>query len=558
MTIASVSGYWTSGDGGGGLFLWAPDESLPADGGTVIAGFPAAPGRWLRMGRGPVMVSWFGAVAGDASSSAKTLNRERIQRAIDSVAAAGGSVGIPPGTYAVVGSLDVSRGKELRLAGSARGSQLLFDSDGEAIRGVDVDGFTIENITVGGRYARGVDIRGSGNSRAARVVVRQCAFTGFSESREPAMGGVYLERVDDARIIACSFDSRAIAHKSGIASVCVLLRECLRGLITRNFVAAAGANMGIGVEDCSHTQVTNNTVEGARSRPTLDAWGYGIYFYRSPGAAVPTTQNSCEDNFVRSTDGSGIYLQGSSFSRVARNTVERACVRVTGVSLVMGAIALTSGSSDCLVAGNTVVDVGNATVPRPGIAFGGPRTTVSKNYVVRTSGIGIQYGAGADEAEIRQNTVIRAGQAGIAPYPHASLNGLVIAHNFVIEPGGTGIACQGARSHHLVGVVLRSNAVRAASGAGITMEYTDRFQATDNVVRDSGQGGPRYSGLYVANCADGTISRNEASNSAGRTQLHGIQIVASTGLHVTANRLEHNAGSPVSLADVRAVTVVND
>lgn len=243
---------------------------------------------------------------------------------------------------------------------------------------------------------------------------------------------------------------------------------------------------------------------------------------------------------------------------MARNTVEHACARVTGVSLVTGAIALNLGSSDCLIADNTVVDVGNATVPRPGIAFGGPRTTVSKNFVVRASGIGIHYGAGADDAEIRENTVTRAGQAGIAPYPHASLSGLVIAHNFVIEPGGTGIACQGTPSHHLVGVVLRANTVRAASGAGVTMEYTDRFEATDNVVRDSGQGGPRYSGLYVANCADGTIARNEAGNGTGRTQLHGIQIVASTGLHLTANRLEHNAGAPVSLADVRAVTVVDD
>lgn len=79
-----VLGYYTPGDGGGGIFRADPSSNEPEDGSMVVAPTPST-GRWIRVYDGSISVKYFGARAlGDATSPAvASKNRAAIQAAIN-------------------------------------------------------------------------------------------------------------------------------------------------------------------------------------------------------------------------------------------------------------------------------------------------------------------------------------------------------------------------------------------------------------------------------------------------------------------------------------------
>ena len=87
-----VAGYFTAGDGGGGLFRWVVADATADNGGTVITP-TAGGGRFRRIHDGMVSVKWFGAV-GDGV----TNDTAAIQAAINSGAR---RIYFPAGTYLV-------------------------------------------------------------------------------------------------------------------------------------------------------------------------------------------------------------------------------------------------------------------------------------------------------------------------------------------------------------------------------------------------------------------------------------------------------------------------
>ena len=88
--IVETSGYAAPADGGGGTFVWT-GEPRPDDGGVVIA---ASGGSWVRTGADPLTLRHFGA-RGDGS----TDDTAAIQRAVDTAAALGLPLHVPPGTF---------------------------------------------------------------------------------------------------------------------------------------------------------------------------------------------------------------------------------------------------------------------------------------------------------------------------------------------------------------------------------------------------------------------------------------------------------------------------
>jgi hypothetical protein len=56
-----VKGYWSIGDGGGGIFYLDNGSSESDDGGITIQSSAGLPGRWKRMFDGYVNIRWFGA-----------------------------------------------------------------------------------------------------------------------------------------------------------------------------------------------------------------------------------------------------------------------------------------------------------------------------------------------------------------------------------------------------------------------------------------------------------------------------------------------------------------
>jgi hypothetical protein len=61
-TVATLSGFYESGDGGGGMFIWNNTSTVADDSGTVIKSTPVTTGRWLRIYNNPINVAWFGAI----------------------------------------------------------------------------------------------------------------------------------------------------------------------------------------------------------------------------------------------------------------------------------------------------------------------------------------------------------------------------------------------------------------------------------------------------------------------------------------------------------------
>lgn len=118
ILCADVLGYHNRGDGGGGRFWFDSGVTEPDNGGTIIkpnAIQPNAPGRWRRLidETEGLSAKWFGA-RGDGL----TDDQPTIQAAINAVVAAGGGiVYVPPGTYACSSQLNLADGVSLEGAG---------------------------------------------------------------------------------------------------------------------------------------------------------------------------------------------------------------------------------------------------------------------------------------------------------------------------------------------------------------------------------------------------------------------------------------------------------
>jgi hypothetical protein len=101
--VAVLGGYWTVGDGGGGVFYWDPISSTGDNRGTIIVPTGSSTGRWVRLYSGAISVKWFGAKGDGAANDTAS-----IQAAIDFVGtlppagSTGNTLFFPPGNYKIV------------------------------------------------------------------------------------------------------------------------------------------------------------------------------------------------------------------------------------------------------------------------------------------------------------------------------------------------------------------------------------------------------------------------------------------------------------------------
>jgi parallel beta-helix repeat protein len=479
-------------------------------------------------------------------------DRDTIQRAIDG-ARRGGIVHFPAGVYIIEGTLDVTGARGLVLSGEDARSVLLFDTKNASIGGSDVQGLVVQDLAIGGSSGQAIAVTGTAATPSRDVTVERCGIRGADRAATPAPAGVFLLHVEHASVRECTFAAVGYAdHKA--ASLCILVQSSKFVEIVGNVCDARAATMGIGLEDTSDSSVVRNTVEGSLIREDLGAWGYGIYFYRIDG---PPARNVCASNHVRNTQGTGIYVAGAPFTIVHGNTVESTCLRVTGVTLATGGIALNSPATDCVVADNVVSITGNATRPCPGIRFDAARTRVIGNRVSRTSGDGIQYNVSPSGSVITDNDVSDSGDGGItSPSGLSATRGLVIAGNTVTNTGnrGPGIACQGLAPNDVSDLTIDSNTVRRASGAGISAGNVTRLVITENIVTTAGRGAVGYAGIYVAACRDGTVVGNEASGSESPPPSYGIHVAGGATLRILDNDVHGNAIAGVHVAAAAAVT----
>lgn len=254
-SVAIAQGCVSSGDGGGGLFIFDAGSSRRDDGGTVIrpSHLPeTSPGRWLRVCSGAFDVKWFGAT-GDGA----TPDDVAIQRAIDAAAsqdaykpatAGPGTLFFPQGRYILNRSLSIVEDERTRQSnmvlrgcnGGASGqyarSVLVWNGDDQspmlrvwsrdnviehlcffvkpgrtclcAIDDTEVPG-GVANTANTYRYLRiGTDALGGVLTYGIKIGDR-------------VAGGGYPANCDNHQFEACYFDLRAPGHGTGVACIYV-------------------------------------------------------------------------------------------------------------------------------------------------------------------------------------------------------------------------------------------------------------------------------------------------------------------------------------------------
>lgn len=153
-------GYYTPGDGGGGIFYWDSDTSSPDDGGLIIVpNLSPRTGCWKRIFQGFVSVKWFG-----AKGDGKTDDWNAIQNCIDAVqtrvktldtsAAKGQGVGtgftiyLPTGQYLITETLALA--DYLTITGDKQAA--LFSPAPQIVQGIPLSEQGIPLLRIAGRY----------------------------------------------------------------------------------------------------------------------------------------------------------------------------------------------------------------------------------------------------------------------------------------------------------------------------------------------------------------------------------------------------------------------
>jgi pectate lyase-like protein len=161
-TAIFLKGYWTPGDGGGGMFFWDPAQAKASDdGGTVIAPTGVTKGCWMRLLEGQISVRWFGAKGDGATDDTRA-----IQAAVDVAQAERkdariAKVVLPAGQY-VVGKPPSSTGIVVNKLGVIIEGLAASQSQKACIQVAGgVDGITIRDTTLKGTNvnAQGTIIR---------------------------------------------------------------------------------------------------------------------------------------------------------------------------------------------------------------------------------------------------------------------------------------------------------------------------------------------------------------------------------------------------------------
>lgn len=207
-----VLGYYTKGDGGGGLFYWDNTSTETDNGGTVIQATGITTGRWKRVFSGAVNIKWFGA-KGDWNRGTLTGTDDTvaIQSALNAVPY-GGSVKFPSGEYLISSTVTVSRWCEIYGEGlpfAIQGVQIHTENPDITMMRVQTETVNIHHI---GFRGAGRDV-GVGNG-IALYVTRNSGDTSTSNDQRFDMlwfngfnnTGFLTTKIQGAHLTNCTFE----------------------------------------------------------------------------------------------------------------------------------------------------------------------------------------------------------------------------------------------------------------------------------------------------------------------------------------------------------------
>lgn len=545
---AIARGYWSQGDGGGGLFVWTTPAETD-NGGTIIKS-DAWSGCWKRVYSGPISVKWFGA-RGDGNP-----DTDAIRAAV--AAGTGGTVHFPrTQSHYLTNQINVPANTTIQ--GDGLGSIVRMIDDGSSYDCSAFDVSNVERVTIRDLRIECIATTGVGMwaDRAGvkiyqshRCLVEDVEFVGMTCNGVLIHGELNPTALQANHNIVrgCRFRSWA-----GSASASTTMRDsadvCIKGHANYNLVkdceVMGGGDIGIFVRGCPDDPSTPLILEGAR--PTGNEitgnvvgkhWAYGIAVYV---VGQYNTQTIVSNNNVSDIvgapeinggkSGAGIYIQSAGGTVVAGNQVRNCCTATENfTSLAPAGIGLTGIQTGwpVVVSQNVVTDMprgpgiqattcglgvlitGNVIKVDSGHDFGdcilltnASRSTVTGNDLEQGSsarnGINIRStdGAGVFYTTVTGNS-IRSSGYGIAFNPTGTGFFKTIIANNSVDCGMIGLLLNGAAN-----TVINGNVLHATNDRPLQVANSPATRITNTMMFGENPSKPPYyidssnPGLYL-------------------------------------------------------------
>ena len=196
MGRVDVLGYYTKGDGGGGIFYWDSTSTESENGGTIIQATGIATGRWKRPESGTVNVKEFGA-KGDGLAD----DTFAVQNAINTK----NDIYIPNGTYNISTELIITH--SISINGNGIGLTILnslpnLDYSKSVFRSNNINNVSIKDLSILGN-TDGVNGAGSGVhfKNSSGNIIENIFINNTSQA------GIRLEEQNNTSVKYCTLDN---------------------------------------------------------------------------------------------------------------------------------------------------------------------------------------------------------------------------------------------------------------------------------------------------------------------------------------------------------------
>ena len=323
----NVLGYYTKGDGGGGLFYWDSVSTEADNSGTIIQATGVTTGRWKRVISGNLNIKWFGAKGDNIQDDTDYINK---------ALSLGGGISFPKSTYKITNSLNYTGTKSIFIDGGGATLNCVTPEMGAVLHinpSEDIDFCLVKNLKISGNNVAKFGIR--------------------IDTR--------INRIADIRIddnIIGSLDNVSTVSSTGGIVVYAGNNSTLD--ITSNFISNINrtqvnpgtiASVGIGVYGLETVaNISNNAINGVSS-PVGDADADGIQVFSKNRldsnvrqAAMPSINN----NRIQQVKGRFVKLQASN-GKVYSNYMSN-----IGIELIQNFMAVDTQTGGVDIFDNTI------------------------------------------------------------------------------------------------------------------------------------------------------------------------------------------------------------
>lgn len=467
----TVRGYYTAGDGGGGVFVYSSSSSDTANDGTIILPNSGV-GRWIRQGVGSQLnAKWFG-----AKGDGVTNDTARLQAAVDAVPTNGGLT-IPEGTYRlVVGSdggtaialksnMTLSGPATLTLAANNFGTYYMVRLDSVqnvTVRNLTIIGDKASHTGVTGEYGMGLSMKYARNIHVENVSVSYC----WGDN-------IYLGSIIDGatrylceNVTMVNVQSR-YGRRQGMSIICLLGGKFIGCEFSFTSGTAPAAGVDIEPNNAATEFVRDIQFIGCKFEGNTEGFG----FVMAGG-----------DNFASNWVFQGCIFDGNKYqmylAREIQNVTVSGCIFVGATTTSTAAVEVTN-SSGVTFSGNTFRGNGRCMLVSGGTGL----TVVGNQFHDNSVSDNIQITSGAF-IKIAGNTFYKYGASGVR-LTTATGPVTIEQNTFYGSNGGSSVAA----------------AIRLESGSDVTID--------GNTIRSDGTTNAKYAIIIAGSCSDVTLRNND-------------------------------------------------